>query len=122
MRPVGIKLIHFHDLRQLRHIQFDAETGALIGIELAVLEIETDGEMRKRSAGETVLHQQRSRKSAEGIDQGGGGDRPGEVGSYFWRAEELDPNNYDNLDKIGLNFVQIGEYAAAWPWFQRSMC
>ncbi|HEY5911556.1 MAG TPA: O-antigen ligase family protein, partial [Verrucomicrobiae bacterium] len=47
-------------------------------------------------------------------------DRPGEAAAYFQRAEELDPNNYYNLDNIGLHYVSLGEYAAARPWFERS--
>jgi hypothetical protein len=46
-------------------------------------------------------------------------DQPSE--SYFWRAEELDPNNYYNLNNIGLHYVQIQAYAAARPWFERSL-
>jgi O-antigen ligase len=48
-------------------------------------------------------------------------DRQNESGPYFWRAEELDPNNYYNLDLIGLHYVQLGDYAAARPWFERSL-
>ncbi|HLH54326.1 MAG TPA: O-antigen ligase family protein [Verrucomicrobiae bacterium] len=40
---------------------------------------------------------------------------------YFWHAEELDPNNYYNLNTIGLHFVQTGDFAAARPWFERSL-
>jgi len=46
-------------------------------------------------------------------------DRPSET--YFWRAEELDPNNYYNMNNIGLHYVQIENYAAARPWFERSL-
>ncbi len=46
--------------------------------------------------------------------------RSAESGQYFWRAEELDPNNYYNLNNIGLHYVQLGDYAAAKPWFERS--
>ena len=46
-------------------------------------------------------------------------DRPSE--SYFWRAEQLDPNNYYNLNNIGLHYVQLQQYAAARPWFERSL-
>jgi O-antigen ligase len=48
-------------------------------------------------------------------------DRPQEATPYFARAEELDPNNYYNLNAIGLHYVQIGNYAAAKPWFERSI-
>ena len=46
-------------------------------------------------------------------------DRPSE--SYFWLAEQLDPNNYYNLNNIGLHYVQLQQYAAARPWFERSL-
>ena len=45
-------------------------------------------------------------------------DQQAESGPYFSRAEELDPNNYYNLNNIGLHYVQLGDYAAAKPWFQ----
>jgi O-antigen ligase len=48
-------------------------------------------------------------------------DRQAESGPYFWHAEELDPNNYYNLNSIGLHYVQLGDYAAAKPWFERSL-
>ena len=48
-------------------------------------------------------------------------DRPNESSRYFDRAEELDPNNYFNLNNIGLHYVQLGDYAAAKPWFERSI-
>ena len=47
-------------------------------------------------------------------------DRPQEAAPYFKQAEALDPNNYFNLNKIGLHYVQLREYAAARPWFERS--
>jgi O-antigen ligase len=47
-------------------------------------------------------------------------DRQAESGPYFWHAEELDPNNYYNLNNIGLHYVQLGDYAAARPFFERS--
>lgn len=47
-------------------------------------------------------------------------DRQTESASYFSRAEELDPNNYYNLNQIGRHYVQLGDYAAARPWFERS--
>jgi O-antigen ligase len=46
-------------------------------------------------------------------------DRPSDA--YFWRAEQLDPNNYYNINNIGLHYVQIQAYAAARPWFERSL-
>jgi O-antigen ligase len=48
-------------------------------------------------------------------------DRQAESGPYFSHAEELDPNNYYNVNNIGLHYVQLGDYAAAKPWFERSM-
>ena len=40
---------------------------------------------------------------------------------YFDHAEELDPNNYYNVNNIGLHYIQIGDFAAARPWFERSL-
>lgn len=37
------------------------------------------------------------------------------------RAEELDPNGYYNVAHIGWHFVQVQNYAAARPWFERSV-
>src|SRR5579859_7602953 len=48
-------------------------------------------------------------------------DRQGESQLYFSRAEELDPNNYFNLNNIGLHYIQLGDFAAARPWFERSL-
>ena len=47
-------------------------------------------------------------------------DRQAESGPYFSRAEALDPNNYYNLNSIGVHYVELGDYAAARPWFERS--
>jgi hypothetical protein len=47
-------------------------------------------------------------------------DRSAEASAYFTKAEELDPNNYYNLNAIGLHYVHLGDYAAAKPWFERS--
>ena len=41
--------------------------------------------------------------------------------SYFRRADELDPNNYFIADHIGLHYVQLGDFAAARSWFERSL-
>jgi len=41
--------------------------------------------------------------------------------SYFQRAEELDPNSYFIAANIGLHYVQLGDFAAAKPWFERSL-
>ncbi len=48
-------------------------------------------------------------------------DRQGESAPYFSKAEELDPNSYFNLNSIGLHYVQLGDFAAAKPWFERSL-
>jgi O-antigen ligase len=47
--------------------------------------------------------------------------RTGEAGPYFWRAEELDPNGYFTLATIGKRYVDLGDFAAARPWFNRSL-
>ncbi len=48
-------------------------------------------------------------------------DRRGESAPYFVKAEELDPNSYYNLNLIGIHYVQLGDFAAAKPWFERSL-
>ena len=48
-------------------------------------------------------------------------DRQTESAPYFARAEELDPNNYFNLNNVGLHYIQLGDFAAARPWFERSL-
>ena len=40
---------------------------------------------------------------------------------YFQRAEELDPNSYVLAAQVGLHYVQVGDFAAARPWFERSL-
>jgi tetratricopeptide (TPR) repeat protein len=40
---------------------------------------------------------------------------------FFNRAEELDPNGYYTVAHVGWHYVQIGNYAAARPWFERSL-
>jgi O-antigen ligase len=47
--------------------------------------------------------------------------RSDESGKYFQRADELDPNNYFIADHIGLHYVQLGDFAAARSWFERSL-
>ncbi len=47
-------------------------------------------------------------------------DRCQESGAFFQKAEELDPNNYYNVNNVGLHYVALGNYAAAQPWFERS--
>jgi O-antigen ligase len=48
-------------------------------------------------------------------------DRQSESAPYFSHAEELDPNNYFNLNNIGMHYIQMGDFAAAKPWFERSL-
>jgi Flp pilus assembly protein TadD len=48
-------------------------------------------------------------------------DRAGESGPYFNKAEALDPNNYFNLNNIGQHYMETGDFAAARPWFERSL-
>lgn len=47
--------------------------------------------------------------------------RSSESWPKYSRAEELDPNGYFNVAHIGWHFVQINDYAAARPWFERSI-
>ena len=42
----GHGLSEFGDLRELFVVEFDAEAGAVVGVEFSILEIETDGQMR----------------------------------------------------------------------------
>ena len=39
---------------------------------------------------------------------------------YFDQAAELDPNGYYTVAHVGWHYFQLGNYAAAEPWFQRS--
>lgn len=48
-------------------------------------------------------------------------DRQSEAGFFFSKAEELDPNGYYMVGHIGWHYVQLGDYAAAREWFQRSV-
>jgi O-antigen ligase len=43
-----------------------------------------------------------------------------EAGPYYNRADALDPSGYYMNAYIGWHYVQIGDYAAAREWFQRS--
>ena len=47
--------------------------------------------------------------------------RPTEAEKWFSQAEERDPNSYYMVANIGWHYVQIGDYAAARQWFERSM-
>jgi len=44
-----------------------------------------------------------------------------EAAYYFDRADSLDPNGYYTAAIIGWHYAQIGNYAAAKPWLERSM-
>jgi O-antigen ligase len=46
--------------------------------------------------------------------------RQAESALYFSKADELDPNNYNTANYIGLHYVELGDYAAARSWFERS--
>jgi O-antigen ligase len=48
-------------------------------------------------------------------------DRHDEAGTYFSQAEALDPNGYYTVAIVGWHYVQTGDYAAARPWFERSL-
>jgi tetratricopeptide (TPR) repeat protein len=48
-------------------------------------------------------------------------DQHAEAGRYFSQAEALDPNGYYTVAIVGWHFVQVGDYAAARPWFERSL-
>jgi len=43
-----------------------------------------------------------------------------EAGRYIARAAELDPNGYYTVAHVGWHYVQLENYAAARPWFERS--
>ena len=47
--------------------------------------------------------------------------RHDEAGPYFSQAEALDPNGYYTVAIVGWHYVQIGDYAAAKPWLERSL-
>ncbi len=46
--------------------------------------------------------------------------RSDEAQTYFDRAVQLDPNNYYTLNGVGTHYVEMQDYAAARPWFERS--
>jgi O-antigen ligase len=48
-------------------------------------------------------------------------DRHDEAAGYFSRANDLDPNGYYTVDYVGWHYFQIGDYAAARSWFERSL-
>jgi O-antigen ligase len=47
--------------------------------------------------------------------------QPEAASQCFSRAERLDPNGYFTMAYIGVHYVQVGDYAAAKPWFERSL-
>ena len=48
-------------------------------------------------------------------------DKHDEAGPYFNRADALDPNGYYTAANVGWHYVQVGNYAAARPWLERSL-
>ncbi len=47
--------------------------------------------------------------------------RQNESGPVFAHAEQLDPNGFLTVARIGLHYVQTGDLAAARAWFERSL-
>ncbi|HXT42189.1 MAG TPA: O-antigen ligase family protein [Candidatus Angelobacter sp.] len=47
--------------------------------------------------------------------------RHDEAAPYFEMAVKSDPNNYYVLAHQGWHFVQVGDYSAAKPWFEKSL-
>ena len=47
--------------------------------------------------------------------------RSNEAEKFYATADALDPNSYFMASNIGWHYVQIGDYAAARPWFVRSL-
>ena len=43
------------------------------------------------------------------------------AGAFFDRAAALDPNGYYTAASIGWHYAQAGNYAAAYPWLERSI-
>src|SRR6185295_12723821 len=48
-------------------------------------------------------------------------ERQSEAQPFFDRAYELDSNSYFIVAHIGWHYMQLGQYAAAKPWFERSL-
>jgi len=48
-------------------------------------------------------------------------DRKTDSAACFDRAEQLDPNGYFTMASVGLHYVEIGNFAAAKSWFERSI-
>jgi tetratricopeptide (TPR) repeat protein len=47
--------------------------------------------------------------------------RTAESAHYFELASQMEPNGYFVTANIGLHYVQAGDFAAAKPWFERSL-
>ena len=47
--------------------------------------------------------------------------RTAEAQAYFDHAAQLDPNGYFMAASIGLHYVEMGDFAAAKSWFERSL-
>jgi len=47
--------------------------------------------------------------------------RPAESAHYFQRAAQLEPNSYFITADIGRHYLQVGNFAAAKTWFERSL-
>src|SRR5579872_7345948 len=77
----GNRLRNLSDLTESFHVDFHAEPGPVIWIELAVLEIETDWNVRWHASFEAVLHQNGSRKCSERVNQRRRRDGSGEMGN-----------------------------------------
>jgi O-antigen ligase len=71
----------------------------------------------KRSARANPLHSYSFLGQGRCLDWLG---QTAEAGPAYDRANELDPNNYFVVAQTGLHYVQLGDYAAALPWFERS--
>jgi O-antigen ligase/Tfp pilus assembly protein PilF len=44
-----------------------------------------------------------------------------ESGPFYTAAEKCDPNGYFTVANVGWHYVQVGDYAAAQEWFNRSL-
>src|ERR1044071_3104602 len=47
--------------------------------------------------------------------------RQNESDPYFSKTEGLDPNGYFTMASIGRHFLELSDFAAAKPWFERSL-
>jgi O-antigen ligase len=47
--------------------------------------------------------------------------RTAESPPYFDRAAQLDPNGYFTAAQIGMHYVEVGDFAGAKAWFERSL-